>query len=79
MRKNHVVKKRGYFYVSVSRSRFLLGESRTFRCYENASRFFRYHVSFLGWSYGAFEFVSCLEPDDCFLLSYVDREVYANV
>lgn len=57
MRKLHVVRKQGYFRVEIAPNRSLPGRIRYFHSFEGASRYFRYHVSFLGFNYGIFSFV----------------------
>lgn len=73
MRKYHVVRD-GYFVVDVSKTSTLVGRSRVFKSYENAYRYFRYHVAFLGWMYGSLQYVSMSRPD-IITLAFVDREV----
>lgn len=71
MRKIHVVRKQGYFKVNVAQNWTLPSVPCRFRSFENAYRYFRYHVSFLGWNYGTLIFVDKLhEPIELYA---VDR------
>lgn len=72
MRKNHVVRKQGYFKVEVAQNWTLPGRLRYFHSFENAHRYFRYHVSFLGWNYGIFKYVDNFDKPSLVLFA-VDR------
>lgn len=73
MRKNHVVRKQGYFKVEVAPEWTLLGRIRFFHSFELASRYFRYHVSFLRWNYGVLRYVDNGDKPSQVLFS-VNRE-----
>lgn len=72
MRKYHVVKNQGRFVVVVAPNWTLFGLEKFFHCYEGAMRFYRYHVSFLGWKYGGVLFVPSNE-DTVVLMEYTNR------
>lgn len=74
MPKIHVVRKQGYFKVEVAPEWTLPGRMRTFHSFEFASRYYRYHVSLLGWNYGVLRYVDNGDKPSQVLFS-VYREV----
>lgn len=73
MRKNHVVRKQGYFKVDVAQNWTFPSRYRYFHSYELASRYLRYHVSYLGWNYGYLYFIDYSDKPFRVLFA-VDRE-----
>lgn len=71
MKHFHIVRKQGYFYVLVIDWPYDSIE-KIFHSYEGAMRFYRYHVSFLGWKFGSVKFIpSNYEP--AVSLGFTDR------